>query len=191
MTKKDAFLSKRLQLQNHPLPFILDKNSIHSATSSLSPEQKSHGLHHSCFHGQANLNRPRKHWKIPRQIWVILLVRRNRRQLYRYKTQSFQERWQQNFRINQNITMGESVFHHFIQMSNQLVIAAKDFRREQILAPVQTPTMSKDMDEQLKLAHRVADFADRPNIKICVTMLRYSVDKPQRSYGQAPLLARK
>ena len=34
------------------------------------------------------------------------------------------------------------------------------------------------MDEQLKLAHKVVDLVDGTNRKICLTLLRYSVDKP-------------
>ena len=41
--------------------------------------------------------------------------------------------------------------------------------------------MSKDIDEQLKLAHKVVDRANR---KICVTLLRYNVEKPESSYAQ-------
>ena len=51
--------------------------------------------------------------------------------------------------------------------------------------------MSKDMDEQLKLAHKVVDVVDRANGKICVTLLRYNVDKPESSYGQVRLFARR
>ena len=53
------------------------------------------------------------------------------------------------------------------------------------------PTMSKDMDEQLKLAHKVVDVVNRANRKICVTLLRYNVDKPESSYAQVQLFARK
>ena len=51
--------------------------------------------------------------------------------------------------------------------------------------------MSKETDEQLKLTHKVADVVDRANRKICVTLLRYSVDKPESSYAQVRLIARK
>ena len=51
--------------------------------------------------------------------------------------------------------------------------------------------MSKDMDEQLKLAHKVVDVVDGANRKICVTLLRYSVDKPESSYAKVRLFARK
>ena len=44
--------------------------------------------------------------------------------------------------------------------------------------------MSKDMNEQLKLAHKVVDVVDRANRKICVTLLRYNVDKPESCYAQ-------
>ena len=51
--------------------------------------------------------------------------------------------------------------------------------------------MSKDVDEQLKLAHKVVDIVDRTNRKTCVTLLRYNVGKPESSYAQVRLLARK
>ena len=51
--------------------------------------------------------------------------------------------------------------------------------------------MSKDMDEKLKLAHKVVDVLDGANRKICVTLLRYNVDKPESSYAQVQLFARK
>ena len=47
------------------------------------------------------------------------------------------------------------------------------------------------MDEQLKLAHKVVDVVDRANRKICETLLRYNVDKPESSYAQVRLIARK
>ena len=47
------------------------------------------------------------------------------------------------------------------------------------------------MKEQLKLAHKVVDFVDRPHRKICVTMLRYNVEKPETSYVQVRLFGRR
>ena len=67
----------------------------------------------------------------------------------------------------------------------------KIFTREENLTPVQIPTLSKDMEEQLKLAHKVVDVVDRANTKICVTLLRYNVDKPESSYAQVRLFIRK
>ena len=79
----------------------------------------------------------------------------------------------------------------FMRLRNQLVNAAGNFAREGDLIPVLMPTMSKDMDEQLKLAHKVVDVVDRANRKICQTLLRYNVDKPENSYAQVRLFARK
>ena len=49
----------------------------------------------------------------------------------------------------------------------QLVIAAENFGREEDLSPAVIPTMSKDMDEQIELAHKVIDVVDRAKRKIC------------------------
>ena len=75
--------------------------------------------------------------------------------------------------------MGEATFNQFMQLRNQLVNAAENFAKEENLTPVLIPTMSKDMDEQLKLAHKVVDVVERANRKICVTLLRYNMDKPK------------
>ena len=87
--------------------------------------------------------------------------------------------------------MGEADFNQFMRLRNQLLNAAEFFAREEYLSPVMIPTMSRDMDEQLKLAHKVVDVVDRANRKICVTLLRYNVDKPESSYAQVRLFARK
>ena len=43
------------------------------------------------------------------------------------------------------------------------------------------------MEEQLKLVHKVIVVVDRPNRRICVTLLRYKVDYPEASYAQVRL----
>ena len=78
-----------------------------------------------------------------------------------------------------------------MRLRNQLANAAENFTRRENLTAVLIPTLSKDMDEQLKLAHRVVDVVDRANRKICVTLLRYNVDKPEGSYAQVRLTERK
>ena len=94
-------------------------------------------------------------------------------------------------RLRQNLSMGEADFNRFIRQRNQLVVAADSFFREQNLSPVFQSTLSKDMEEQLKLAHKVIDVVDRPNRRICVTLLRYKVDNPETSYAQVLLFGRK
>ena len=100
------------------------------------------------------------------------------------KLENFKNDDNKEFRLVQNLTMGEADFNQFMRLRNQLVNAAENFVREESLTPVLIPTMSKDMDEQFKLAHKVVDVVDRANRKICVTLLRYNVDKPESSYAQ-------
>ena len=107
------------------------------------------------------------------------------------KLEVFRKDDKKEFRLVQNLTMGEADFNQFMRLRNQLVNAAENFARKEKLTPVLIPTMSKDMDEQLKLAHKVDDVVDRANRKICVTLLRYNVDKQESSYAQVRLFARK
>ena len=51
--------------------------------------------------------------------------------------------------------------------------------------------LAKDMEEQLKLTHRVVEVVDRPHRKICVTMLRCNVEKPETSNVQVRLFRRR
>ena len=61
------------------------------------------------------------------------------------------------FRLRQNFSMGEADFNQFIRQRNQLVVAADIFLREQNLPLVLQTTLSKDIEEQLKLVHKVVD----------------------------------
>ena len=87
--------------------------------------------------------------------------------------------------------MGEADFNHFIRQRKQLVVAADKFFREQKLSPVLQSTLSKDMEEQLKLVYKVIDVVDRPNKRVCVTLLRYKVNNPETSYAHVRLFERK
>ena len=95
------------------------------------------------------------------------------------------------FRLRQNLLMGEVDLNQFIRQRNQLVVAADNFLKEQNLSPVLQSTLSKDMEEQPKLVHKVIDVVDRPNRRICVTLLRYKVDNAETSYAQVRLFGRK
>ena len=95
------------------------------------------------------------------------------------------------FRLRQNLSVGEADFDQFIRQRNQLVVAADTFLKEQNLSPVLQSTLSKDMEEQLKLVHKVIDVVDPSNRKSCVTLLRYKVDNPETSYAQVSLFGRK
>ena len=65
-----------------------------------------------------------------------------------------------DFRLRQNLSMGEADFNQFIRQRNQLVVAADNFLREQNLSPVLQSTLSKDMEEQLKLVRKVMYVVD-------------------------------
>ena len=93
--------------------------------------------------------------------------------------------------MRQNFLMEEADFNQFFRQRNQLVVAADNFLGEQNLLPFLQSTLSKDMEEQLKLVHKVIDVVDRPNRRICVTLLRYKVNNPETSYAQVRLFGRK
>ena len=87
--------------------------------------------------------------------------------------------------------MGETGFNQFTRLRKQLVIAAEKFGIEENWSLVLKPTRSEDMHEQLKLAHKLVEVVNRPCRKICVTLLRYNVAKPESSYAQVRMFARK
>ena len=60
-----------------------------------------------------------------------------------------------DLRLVQNLTMGVTDFNQFMRLKKQLVILAENFGREQKLPPVLTQTLSTDIDEQLKMVHKV------------------------------------
>ena len=83
------------------------------------------------------------------------------------KLKVFRKDDKKEFQLVQNLTMGEAGFNQFMRLRNQLVNAAENIARKETFTPVLIPTMSRDMDEQLKLAHKVDDVVDRTNRKIC------------------------
>ena len=105
------------------------------------------------------------------------------------KLKVFKKDNNKEFRLVQNLTMGEADFNQFMRLRKQLVIAAEKFATEENLTPVLIPTLFKDMDEQLKVPRKVVDAVERPNRKICVTL--YSVDKLESSHARVGLFPRK
>ena len=101
------------------------------------------------------------------------------------KLKVFKKEENKKFRLARNMTMGEADFSQFIRLRNQLVVAVKNFNKEENLPSVQVELLTKDMAEQLKLTHKIVEVVDGPyRIKICVTMLRYNVEKRETSYVQ-------
>ena len=99
------------------------------------------------------------------------------------KLKVFRKDDKEQFRLLQNLTMGEADFNQFMRLRNQVVNAAENFAREEISTPVLKPTVSEEIDEQLILAHKVVSVVDRAIRKVYVTLLRYNVDKPESSYA--------
>ena len=93
-------------------------------------------------------------------------------------------------RLRQNFTKGETDFNQFIRRTNQLIVAGDNFVGKQNLLPVFQSTLSKDMEEQLKLVHKVIDVVDCPYRRICLTLLWYKPDNPEASYAQVCLFGR-
>ena len=64
------------------------------------------------------------------------------------------------FRLVQNLTKGEADFNQFMRLKKQLVNSVQNFAKEENLTPVLILTMSRDNDEQLKLAHKLVDVVN-------------------------------
>ena len=80
--------------------------------------------------------------------------------------------------------MGEADFNQFIRLMYQVVVAVRDFSKEENLTPVQLKLLAQDMEEQLNFTLNVVEVVDRPHRKICLTVLRYNVEKPETAYVQ-------
>ena len=91
------------------------------------------------------------------------------------------------FHLRHILPIRAADFNQFIRRRNQLVVAADNYLGEHNLLPLLQSTLSKDMEEQLKLVHKVIDIVDCPKKKICVTLLRYKTYNPDTSYAQVRL----
>ena len=91
------------------------------------------------------------------------------------KLKVFKKDENKQFRLAQNLTMGEAGFSQFIRLRNQLVVAVRGFSKEENLPHVQVKLLTKHMKEHLKITHKIVEVVDRPHRKICVTMLRCNV----------------
>ena len=70
------------------------------------------------------------------------------------------------FRLAQNLTMGEADFNQFIGLRKQLVVAVRDFSKEANLPAVQVKLVAKDIEEQPNLTHKVVEVVNRSYRKI-------------------------
>ena len=82
-------------------------------------------------------------------------------------------------------------FKQFLRLRNQLIVAADNFTKEEILPYINVVGLSRDIDEQLKHVHKVIEIAEVTKRKVCVTLLRYEEDNPETSYAQIRLFTRR
>ena len=101
-----------------------------------------------------------------------------------YNSQISRKMTKKDFRLVQNVKMGEQDNSKIRRLRNSPVVAAENFRRDENLTPVQSLAMFKDMVEHFKLAHEVVDVVDRAKKKIYVILSGYNVYKPEESYAQ-------
>ena len=95
-----------------------------------------------------------------RESGTILLVK-NYSNYLDVKLKVFKKDDNKDFRLFDSLTMGKADFNQFLKLRYQLVVTAENFVREENLPPVLVPTMSKGMNEQLNIAHKVVDVVDR------------------------------
>ena len=186
--QKHAYVSNEMQLQNHSLNFFHKNKSLLSATSILSRSPIAYNTTASLdkLTCTDNVDFGKGQDSFGRFSWS-----KNDSNYFDVKLKVFRKDDKKDFRLVQNLTMGEADFNQFMRLRNQLVYAAEKFAREENLTPVHIPTLSKDIEEHIKLAHKVVDVVDRANRKICVTLLRCTVDKPENSSAQVRLIVRK
>ena len=164
-----------MQIQNHSLIFIHKIYSILSAISILSRSPIAYNTTASLdkLNCTDNVDSVKRQDRMGQFSWS-----KNDSNYLDVKLKVFKKDDNKDLRLVENLTMGEADFNQFLRLRNQLSNAAEISAGEENLTPVLIPTRSKDMNEQLKLAHKFVDVVDRANKKICVTLLRYIVDKP-------------
>ena len=147
MTKKDAFISNELKLQNHPLTFIHKNKSFLSASSDPFFSPMAHNT-------TATLDKPTC------LNYVDFGKRQDRfGQFFRSKKQSkyldvklnvFKKDDNKDLQLVQVLTMGEADLKQFMRLRSQLVLVAENFHRGENLYTVLIPTMSKHMVNKSK-----------------------------------------
>ena len=61
------------------------------------------------------------------------------------KLKVFKKDENKEFRLAQNLTMGEADFNQYIRLRNQLVVAVRDFSKEETLPPTQRKLLPKNL----------------------------------------------
>ena len=176
-----AFKSSYLQLSNLCSNFLLKTNSLLSAKSNLSGRSMAYSTSsaldkqtctdHVDF-GKCQDRFGQFSWTKSHSNYLDIKLKVFKR-----------ENKNAEIRLRQIFPMGEVDFNQFIRQRKQLVVAADNSLREQNLSPFFQFRLSKDLEEQMKLFHKVVKVVNCPNRRIFVTLLRYKADKPETSYA--------
>ena len=102
------------------------------------------------------------------------------------KLKCFQKDGNREFRLVQKIATGESEFNLFVRLRKQLALAAQNFGRDQTFSNIPITTLSKVLEEQSKLVHKVIDVVDHPNRNKLRTFLRYKMFNPRKLHAPIP-----
>ena len=151
------YISNEIQLQNHSLSLIHKDKSLPPPTNFLSRSPMAYNTTASldkltCTDYMDFRNCQDRFGRVS---WS-----KNDSNYFDVKLKVFKKDDNKEFRQAQNLTMGDLDFNQFKRLRSQLVNAAENFAGEENLFPVLIPTMSRDMDEQLKLVHKVVDVVD-------------------------------
>ena len=160
VTKNFAYKSKEMQLKKHSLTFIHKNKPLPSATSfpSHSPMVYKTTAHMDKLTFTNYVGFGKCQDRFGQFYWS-----KNDSDYLEVKLNVFKKDYNKEFQMVEILTVGEAYFNQFMRLTNQLVIAAENFATEENLTAVLLPTISKDMDEQLKLAHKVVDVMDGAN----------------------------
>ena len=161
MTKKHAYISNEMRLQNHSLTFIHKKiTSFSYHILSRSP---------MAYNTTASLDKltctDYVYFGKCQDIFGQFFWYKNDSNYLDIELKVLKKDDNKEFLLFQNLTMTEAESNQFMRLRHQLVIASNNFARDENLTPVLVPTMSKDMDEQIKLALKVVEVVDRANKK--------------------------
>ena len=154
MTKKFAYISNETQLQNISLAFIHKNKSLLSSTSILFRSPMASNTTASLdkltcidYVGFGKCQGRFGHFSWSKTHSNYLVV----------KFKVFKKDDNRDYRLVQNLTMRESIVNQFLRLRSQQVIATDNFGGEQILPYIQLPAISKNLDEQLKVFHKMVD----------------------------------
>ena len=121
MTKRDAYISKEMQLQNRSLTFFHKNKSLPTTTSILSRSPMAYNTTDSLDKLTCTnyVDFGKNQDRFGRFSWS-----KNDFNYLDIKLKVFNKRDNKKFRLVQNLTMGEADFNQFVRLRNQLVNAA-------------------------------------------------------------------